>query len=86
MKAKYIGKYTDTSYGQHKILLEYEYRGKRYTVTEDRRHGNEPLAWQHRLEQDWIDRILDTHNNATESAQEGLDFFFRMMDSEEAWI
>ena len=30
MKAKYIGKWVDTSYGQCVIHLEYEYRGHKY--------------------------------------------------------
>lgn len=85
MKAKFICKYTDTSYGQCKIFLEYEYRGMKYTVMEDRRKGNEPLAWQHRSNQDWIDRILDTQNHAGESAEEGLKFFFEMMENADEW-
>ena len=43
-KAKYIGKYVDTSFGQHIVSLEYEYRGKRYTVTENLNKGNIPLS------------------------------------------
>ena len=56
MKAKYIGK----SYDKQFVYLEYEYRGKRYTVYENRAKGNEPLSWQHKSEQARIDRILDT--------------------------
>lgn len=59
MKAKYIGKYVDTSFGQYIIQLEYEYRGMRYIVTENRSKGNEPLSWQHQREQDWIDRVIE---------------------------
>lgn len=44
-KAKYIGKWVDTSYGQCIIHLEYEYRRHRYEVTENRRKGNTPLSW-----------------------------------------
>lgn len=86
MRAKFIGKYTDTKYGQFQVFLEYEYRGQKYTVREDRRKGNEPLAWQHRSAQDTIDRLLDTpKNNATAPAQEGIDFFFEMMNNPETW-
>ena len=59
MKAKYIGKYYGTGYDRNGVYLEYEYRGMRYTVYENRVKGNEPLAWQHKSEQAQIDRILD---------------------------
>lgn len=59
MKAKYIGKYVDTSYGEHMVYLEYEYRGHRYTVYENRRKGNIPLAWQHANEQSRIDAMIE---------------------------
>jgi hypothetical protein len=86
VRAKFIGKFTDTAFGQHQIFLEYEYRGRKYTVREDRRKGNEPLAWQHRSAQDAIDRIIDTtYNTATSPAQEGLDFFFKMMDNPDSF-
>lgn len=59
MKAKFISKYTDTSYGQHMVYLEYEYRGHRYTVYENRCKGNIPLAWQHANEQGRIDSLIE---------------------------
>ena len=59
MKAKYIGKYVDTSYGQHMVYLEYEYRGHRYTVYENRCKGNIPLSWQHANEQGRIDSLIE---------------------------
>lgn len=59
MKSKYIGKYYGTGYERNRVYLEYEYRGMTYTVMEDKAKGNEPLAWQHRTEQDRIDAILD---------------------------
>lgn len=58
-KAKYIGKYVDTSFGQHIVSLEYEYRGKRYTVTENLNKGNIPLSWQHRNAQIEIDARIE---------------------------
>lgn len=60
-KAKFIGKYYGASPFERDVIeLEYEYRGMRYSVYENRKKGNEPLAWQHRSEQDRIDRLLDT--------------------------
>ena len=61
-KAKYIGKWVDTSYGQCIIHLEYEYRGHRYEVTENRRKGNTPLSWQHENEQGRIDELIEMEN------------------------
>lgn len=58
-KAKYIGKWVDTSYVQCIIHLEYEYRGHRYEVTENRRKGNTPLSWQHENEQGRIDELIE---------------------------
>lgn len=66
MKAKYIGKYTDRSFGQHFVHLEYEYRGMRYTVTENLNVGNLPLADQHRSEQAYIDRLLEIEEKAAQ--------------------
>lgn len=58
-KAKYIGKYVDTSFGQHIVNLEYEYRGHRYTVYENLNKGNIPLSWQHRNAQIEIDAKIE---------------------------
>ena len=74
MKAKYIGAYTF----QNRKYLEYEYRGKKYSVCAD--WNAEPIAWQHKSEQDLIDRQLDTKCIATENAQVGLDFFFESLE------
>ena len=65
MKAKFIGKRYVTGYERDYIFLEYEYRGRRYEVYENRAKGNEPLSWQHKSEQLRIDKILDAsrHNN-----------------------
>lgn len=61
-KAKYIGKRIDTSFGQCLIHLEYEYRGHRYEVTENRNKGNIPLSWQHKNEQGRIDTLIETES------------------------
>lgn len=58
--AKFISKYRGTGYDRNSVYLEYEYRGRTYTVHENTAKGNEPLAWQHKSEQARIDRILDT--------------------------
>jgi len=60
MKPKYIGKWCGTGYDRNTVYLEYEYRGERYTITENMAKGNEPLSWQHKAEQDRIDKMLDT--------------------------
>ena len=60
MKAQYVGKFTERSYGNFVIHMEYIYRGEKYEVIEDRNRGNEPLAWQHKHEQAMIDKKLDT--------------------------
>lgn len=74
--AKYIGKYYGTGYERNYIFLEYEYRGMKYEVYINTAKGNEPLAWQHRMNQDNIDKLLDTKSVATESSQVGFDKFW----------
>lgn len=66
MKATYIGKHYGTGYDRNMVYLEYEYRGMRYTVYENRSRGNEPLAWQHKAEQARIDTILDSKQTSGE--------------------
>lgn len=81
MKAKFIGKHTDTSFGQFIVYLEYEYRGHRYTVYENRCKGNEPLAWQHRSQQDWIDRIIESEKPKSDSQPvDALEEIFALLD------
>ena len=84
MKAKFIQAYRYSEWNRSIVELEYEYRGHRYTVMEDKSKGNEPLAWQHRAEQDRIDRIIemeerDSNTEAKESSNsvdEALRQFF----------
>ena len=80
MKAKYSGKFVDTIFGQYIVNLEYEYRGHRYTVCENRHKGNEPLAWQHRSEQDRIDRLIETEKKARQGTTPAEPF-----DVDEIW-
>lgn len=81
-KAKYIGKYYGTGYNKDYVFLEYEYRGVKYEVYENRAKGNEPLSWQHKNAQLSIDEALDhpKHCEATEPAQVGLDYFFDLIE------
>ena len=60
MKAKFIKKYygCKRSYDEEMVYLEYEYRGRIYTISENRRLGNEPLSWQHNVEQSHIDEEI----------------------------
>ena len=84
MKAKYVGKYTEIYFGQCIVHLDYEYRGHRYTVYENRSKGNEPLAWQHRSEQDRIDRMIELEEKeklrTTPAEPFNLDEIWEMMD------
>lgn len=74
MKAKYIGKFVVTDFGQHFVILEYAYRGHRYMVYENRRRGNEPLAWQHAYEQGRIDAMIEMEEKqAASSNSEPVD-------------
>ena len=77
MKATYIGKYHGTGYERNMVYLEYEYRGMRYTVYENRAKGNEPLAWQHKTEQARIDSILDSKQTSGEPVD--LDEIWEML-------
>jgi hypothetical protein len=65
MKAKFVSKFMDTSYGQHMVYLEYEYRGHRYMVYENRNKGNIPLSWQHANEQSRIDTLIELEAKPT---------------------
>ena len=64
MKAKFICKYID-KYQKDILYLEYEYRGHTYSVYQNISKGNEPLSWQHRYEQDRIDRLIDMEEKQT---------------------
>lgn len=64
MKAKFISKYVDTSYGQYMVYLKYEYRGHRYMVYENRCKGNAPLSWQHANEQGRIDSLIEMESKS----------------------
>jgi len=84
-KAKYIGKYYGTGYNKDYVFLEYEYRGVKYEVYENRAKGNEPLSWQHKNAQLAIDVALDnppaSQKENTETVQEALDWFFDYIEN-----
>lgn len=82
MKAKFIGKYYRTSwdFSRDVIELEYEYRGIRYSVFEDRKKGNEPLSWQHKSEQAMIDRMLDTPKTSGAGKPFDMDEVFDLLE------
>ena len=75
-RAKFLRAYTFN----HRNYRDYEYRGEEYTVCTD--WNAEHLSWQHRYQQDYIDRILATECKSTENAQVGLDFFFETLEQE----
>ena len=77
MKAKFIRKYYGTGYERQFVFMDYEYRGREYTVYENRAKGNEPLAWQHRNAQATIDKELDKESKS----QQGVKPF----DIDEVW-
>ena len=83
MKAKFIQKYTDTSFGQHMVYLEYEYRGKRYTVYENRNKGNIPLSWQHANEQGRIDSLIEMESKPKfdPEIESGLDMLWNYFET-----
>ena len=57
-KATFVRKYYGHGYDAHMVYLDYTYRGHEYTVEENRAKGNEPLAWQHRSEQNRIEATV----------------------------
>lgn len=86
MKAKYIGKTRDRN--GYAVHLEYEYRGKRYWVTDEHNGYSETMATKHRNEQERIDReIEETKQPVREwtyegSAQEGFDLFWKYVEAD----
>lgn len=68
-KATFIRKYYGRGYDAHMVYLDYMYRGHEYTVYENRAQGNEPLAWQHRDEQDRIDRLVEQEEQEKNAQQ-----------------
>ena len=65
-KATFVRKYYGRGYDAHMVYLVYSYRGHEYTVYENLAQGNEPLSWQHRNEQDIIDRLVEQEGRGKE--------------------
>lgn len=88
-KAKFIRKYYGKGYDRDFVYLVYEYRGYEYTVEENRAKGNEPLAWQHKQEQDRIDRLIEEQDRPKkpykyeDSAEYSFDLFMRYINGDE---
>ncbi len=74
-KARYISKYYDGDF----VYLEYEYKGQRYEVYENRAKGNEPLAWQHKLQQANIDKMIELENKRTNNEPFDPDKLFDLL-------
>ena len=85
--AKFISKTYETGYDKNFIFLEYEYRGRRYEIYENRSKGNEPLSWQHKNAQARIDHEIELEEKQKESSfigesvQESLDKFFEYLET-----
>ena len=87
-KAKFLRKYYGKGYDREFVYMIYEYRGHEYTVYENMAKGNEPLAWQHRQEQDLIDRLIEEQSRPKkpyryeDSWQAGVDAFYDALDND----
>ena len=80
MKATFKYKYYGQGFDRDFVYMVYEYRGKEYTVYENKAKGNEPLAWQHRNEQARIDREIEYANR-----DHGSDEVFDDKYFDECW-
>lgn len=84
MKAKYIGKVRE-GYAVH---LEYEYRGKRYWVTDEHNGYSEPMWVKHKNEQERIDREIEEKAKPKiparyeDTAEYGFTLFWDYVESE----
>lgn len=70
-KAKFIGKWCGSGFDRDSVYLEYEYRGRTYTVYENLAKGNEPVSWQHRNAQNAIDRDIETEEKLKKFNESG---------------
>ena len=63
-------------------VLQYQYKGKNYIVTDYGWNGGEPLSWQHKNAQAYIDKQIkiERKQQSTENAQIGLDLFFETFE------
>jgi hypothetical protein len=82
-KAKFINKYYGTGYQRDFVFLEYEYKGKKYEVYENRAKGNIPLSWQHKNAQIEIDVQIEREekqNKEPNKEPKTIDYFFDAID------
>lgn len=89
MKAKFIRKYYGSGHERNFVFMDYEYRGREYTVYINTAKGNEPLSWQHKSEQARIDRLIELEEIESKQAQKpyryedtveyALDLFLNMV-------
>ena len=79
MKATYIGKW----YHKEHVFLQYEYRGHKYEVVENRAKGNEPLSWQHKNEQARIDRLIEMEKQPSGGKPIDIDEIWKLLGWEE---
>lgn len=90
MRAKFIKK---TAVFEHRRFigyeLEYEYRGHEYNIFDNRAKGYEPLSWQHKENQNAIDRLIEMeeksksvkHNENYPSVEETLTELIKFWNS-----
>lgn len=92
-KAQFKCSYYGTGFDRNMIYMDFEYRGRIYTVYENRSKGNEPIAWQHKSAQARIDAEIEseekrkeyekTHEQRYEdTAEYGFDLFWKYVNSE----
>ena len=70
-KAKFIGKWLGSGFDRDSVYLEYEYRGRTYTVYKNLSKGNEPVSRQHRNAQNAIDRYIETEEKLKKFNESG---------------
>lgn len=76
------------------VHFEYEYRGYTYIITDEHNGYSEPMWVKHKNEQDRIDRIIELEEKQAargpvryeDTAQAGIDAFFRYIDGEESEV
>lgn len=76
MKATFIQKAWNEKDGYNSPVYEYEYRGRKYYVTDHRNGYSETMRDQHGAEQNRIDTIIDQENRNSST---------KPVDWEEIW-
>lgn len=93
-KAQFKRSYYETGFNRNIIYMDYEYRGKTYTVYSNLKKGNEPIAWQHSNAQAQIDAEIEreekrkeyeaTHEPRYEdTAEYGFELFWKYVNGED---